>query len=360
MTRSDPDDLLIVGAGIIGLMIAWEAKRRWPRIDVTVIDRNVAGTDSGASFYSPGIQLAYGRNETERSYADYSIREWEKYFKQWNWRPGRVVGLNWLGRCDSRIMQQSTRNLEPNGVAERSLLGGPIQELVEGVVIPDQCSYDPAAPIVERMCRELSQLGVQFVEGEEVNSIAGSSPIKVESQNSVFYAHTVLACMGPWFPSSPIAESHSPNCSVRVKKVMAFDLSLPVDEQSEAVALADDYAFLIPQVERGCWLFSFGSEQWDVQPNPRELVTDDRDLQKAKSILLKYMDINDAQIGPARVFCDAYTDSGLPMIEFSKISSSVLFVGACGGNGFRFAPAIANEVLSKVMGTQECNFCPRA
>jgi L-2-hydroxyglutarate oxidase LhgO len=59
-TMSDPTDFLVIGAGVIGLRVAIEAKRRFPDASVTVIEkearpgRHASGRNSGvlhAGFY---------------------------------------------------------------------------------------------------------------------------------------------------------------------------------------------------------------------------------------------------------------------------------------------------------------------
>ena len=56
--RSDTSDVVICGAGIMGLSIAYQLKRRSPDTSVTVLER-FAGLGYGSSGYSTGFQRAY-------------------------------------------------------------------------------------------------------------------------------------------------------------------------------------------------------------------------------------------------------------------------------------------------------------
>src|SRR5262249_29860807 len=108
-----------------------------------------------------------------------------------------------------------------------------------------------------------------------------------------------------------------------------------------------DYAFLVPFVEEGYWIFSFASRHWDVEPD-KPLHADVHDFALASEILERRMPGVAPLMAPGRVFCDCYPATGKPLVVRHRSSERVAYLCAGAGNGIRFAPPCAEDALDRI------------
>lgn len=340
-------DLVVVGGGIMGLCAAAEARRRSPGAAITVIDRGDIG--GGASLYAPGIQLAIGRTAWERDLAARSLRAWTRMSVDASWTRGRSCELFWLADNPALLREMHVSGgpwSVPEGVL-RTRLSSLAVAIRGRAILADRCSYTPVAPLIRAFRRQLEAAGCRFIEGFEALRLS-SAPAGVhvlgDGGDGMLGTGAIVA-LGPWAPRSPLVpRANEPFRSLRVKKVISLHLAQRPGPECPALAFQEDYAFLIPMVEAGYWLFSFTSDHWDVDPIAERLRVEPADLAKAKSILSKWLP-RVPEIASARVFCDCYSSDRMPIVATDKSAAHVVFIGAGGGNGFRFAPACAEDAL---------------
>jgi glycine/D-amino acid oxidase-like deaminating enzyme len=340
-------DLVVVGGGIMGICAAAEAMRRSPGAAVTVVDR--ADIGGGASRYAPGIQLAIGRTARERDLATRSLRAWTSVSAEASWAIGRSCELYWLAD-DPELLRDMHVAGGPRSAPE-SALRASLSSLAITVggraILADRCSYTPVAPLIGAYRRRLEAAGCRFVEGFEASRLeSGPAGVRVLRDGGDGMSGTeAVVALGPWAPRSPLVpRADEPFRSLRVKKVISLHLAQAPGPECPALAFQEDYAFLIPMVEAGYWLFSFTSDHWDVDPIPETLAVEAADLDKARSILGKWLP-RVPEVASARVFCDCYSSDRVPIVAADRSAARVVFVGAGGGNGFRFAPACAEDAL---------------
>lgn len=348
----DAHDLAVVGGGIIGLCTALEAKRRHPRARIIVVERAAIG--GGASHYAPGIQVAIGRTEDERDLARRGLRGWDRRFPRTSRAAGRRCDLFWITRDATTLRGWHVgKEMIPS---ERSVLTSRLSGFAaaalppDAVVLADRCSYGEVRYVVGELEQRLRELGCVVCDNFEVAGVAADAiGINLQSpEGKIVRARRVVVAIGPWLPGSPLVHGARLPHRPRVKKVVSFHLDRRPTPDCPAIALADDYAFLIPMIENGYWLFSFTSNDWDVLPVASALRVDERDIERGMAILKKWFPDATPSIQSTRVFCDCYSADGVPFVAPHRTSRNVVFVGGGSGNGFRFAPPCAEDCLDAV------------
>ncbi|MFK4259366.1 NAD(P)/FAD-dependent oxidoreductase [Agrobacterium tumefaciens] len=352
MTSREPYDLAIVGSGIMGLCAAFIAATSESYQHLVVIDQN--GIGSGASGYAPGIQISVGRGQREQELAVRGTKFWQEMYPGGSWPVGRNCKLFWLTRSVSKIKQMSTTGemVQSSRAEVNSQLSSlPGLAVPDGVgVVSDQCSYSPVKHVVLDLARRLRACGVTFEERFNVASItqrAGMMIIQAPTGVELL-ARRVIVAIGPWLPNSPLREALGRTPVVRVKKVVSLHLAVKPSPSCPAIGLVGDYAFLIPMIEEGYWLFSFTSEEWDVRPNSDELKVSEDDVARAYTILANWFPSDAPKIASSRVFCDCYSTDTIPFAHPAHSMAGVAIVGGGAGNGFRFGPGCAKDALEIV------------
>jgi glycine/D-amino acid oxidase-like deaminating enzyme len=177
----------------------------------------------------------------------------------------------------------------------------------------------------------------------EIDTSARGVAVRLSTGEELRVDRVVLA-PGPWLHHAPFA-GFVPVGTARVKKVVAMHLAVAPRANDPAVALHDEDAFLLPLWWRGHWLFSYTCDEWDVNPEHLSDGLTARQVAEARRVLERYAP--DAVIGctSGRVFCDAYSASGEPVVCAVGDDGRVVFAGAANGCGYRLAPAIAAETV---------------
>ncbi|QOZ24172.1 FAD-binding oxidoreductase [Bradyrhizobium sp. CCBAU 51753] len=342
-------DLAVIGAGVMGLSAAFIAASSWPRDRIVVFDRETVG--AGASGFAPGIQINIGRNEKERSLLSRGSKIWQEIYPHGQWPSGRNCDVFWLTRDPEELTRTScgVGTAPSTSFALRERLLSLPQFLIPGdmVVALDRGSYCPVNSIVQDLAQRLKAVGTSIRERTSISRIRQRhSHISLQtSDDSELSARRAVLAIGPWLPESPLRAHFAEEPRVRVKKVVALHLAARPTTNCPMVGLFDDYAFLIPMIEEGYWLFSFTSQEWDVRPDPGGLHISSDDLARATAILAKWFSPDSPAVVSARVFCDCYSDDGVPFSRPAQDVAGLYVIGGGAGNGFRFGPACAEEAI---------------
>jgi len=350
---TDRYDLAIVGGGIVGAWTLYLATLRHPRWRIVLVDRYRVG--EGATAHSAGVLLATGRSARERRLAAISA---DLY--------GNIrapFGLS-TTRADVFWVVDARSNDEVRAVAvDFSIDGGSVAqaELEHRVGVSmhlddthtvlrggTAISHEPGLIAKSLISAGLCSANVSCVEGVAVTMIQPSA-VGAElrlADGRAFHAKRSVIAIGPWIaeqPFEPFANAHG----VRIKKVVALHIDRPPQPDAVAVFFPKDDAYLMPLPARNQWLFSFHCDEWDCRPRKHALEINDRDRDVAKEVLRRYLpELADLCCG-GRVFCDAYTSTGEPLVQLDP-SRAAVFAGAGSGAGFRLAPGIASEALQLI------------
>ncbi|ACD14709.1 MULTISPECIES: NAD(P)/FAD-dependent oxidoreductase [Burkholderia] len=347
---NDRYDLAIVGGGIVGAWTLYLATLRHPGWRIVLVDRYRVG--DGATAHSAGVLLATGRSARERKLAAISA---DLY--------GSVqapLGLN-TTRADVFWVTDAQSSDEVRTVAVDFSIGGgsiPQAELESRLGLSVRLdavqtvlrggtaiSHDPGLIARSLISASLRSANVSCVEGAAVTKMqpsAGGTELCLADGRALHAARSVVA-VGPWIIEQPF-EAFADAHDVRIKKVVALHVDRAPQPDAAAVFFPQDDAYLMPLPARNQWLFSFRSDEWDCRPRKHALEISDRDRNVAEAVLRRYLpDLADVCCG-GRVFCDAYTSTGEPLVSLDPCLPAV-FAGAGSGAGFRLAPGIAEEAL---------------
>lgn len=110
------------------------------------------------------------------------------------------------------------------------------------------------------MAQRLKTIGVSICEGTSIERISqGPSNILLQTSDDREPQGAAVLAIGPWLPHSPLFEHLTDEPRERVKKAVSLHLAARPPPDCPMIGLFDDYAFLIPMIEEGYWLFSFTS-----------------------------------------------------------------------------------------------------
>lgn len=330
----------VIGAGIIGCLVAKELLAAFPGADIVVLERDLAG--SGASRRSAGVHFPTGRTAGVRSMASYSQAYYEDLHRA---RPELPIFPIDLYAVSSPEAAETVRAdfIEPGELCHPAAAGALAADIGPGTVswnVPG-CQIADVANLVAALARELRER-VQLLEGAAVTFVAergGQVEVSLASGQTLAFSELVLA-PGPWVGDE--AWSHlTGSLGIRVKKVVAFHLERAVERTSCALLFPEEDAFLVPLPYRGHWLFSYTCTEWDVLPDRLDRGVSEADLRDARRVLVRYAPELEPALRSGRVFCDAYSASREPVVSAVGASGNVVFAGAANGSGYRLAPAIA-------------------
>lgn len=336
----------VVGAGIVGCLVAHEVLRRTPDAQVMLIDRDAVG--SGASRRSAGLHFPRGASDRVRRMSAYS----EDFY-------ARLAGADAdvpIHFVDMTVVASAARAAE---VHEAYL---PSAKLTAATApddgrlrIPDGslawdgqgCQYADVPRLAQHLAGRLPR-AVRRLEGVAVTAVepaADAVVLRLSTGDDVVADRVVLA-PGPWVADPAWGDLLAP-AGIRVKKVVALHVDEPAGPRDRCVVLHDEDAFLMPMAHRGHWLFSYTCQEWDVHPDSLEPALQAHHLAQARAILARYAPALAARCTSGRVFCDAYTPDRQPFVHALEPTGRVVFAGGANGSGYRLAPAIAAEAVDQ-------------
>lgn len=350
--------IAVVGGGILGSAIAHEIHRRSTRAEVTLLDRDELG--SGASGRSAGLHVPAGATARIRDMAAYSENYYARLAEQYPRLPVRPVEMAVVGaRSDAqrlatwalegRLSRAHDESDDPRPGCRGALAGGLVR-VPAGCDVwnLEGCHYADVRALARILARELSP-GVAVRESVRVDGIdagAGGVVLRLGTGETLTVDRAVLAA-GPWL-NAPAWSALLAPLGVRVKKVVALHIERRPAAADPAVFFPQDDAFLLPLAHRGHWLFSYTCREWDVDPDDLHAGLSARDAEQAGAVLRRYVPDPAARRGTSgtaavsgRVFCDAYSADGEPLVRALDGAGRIVFAGAANGSGYRLAPALA-------------------
>lgn len=339
-------DITVVGGGIVGCMIAGEIVARAPRRSVVLIDRDEVG--GGASRLSAGLHVPRGATDRVRRMTEYShdfylrLKACEPSLPIHRVRMSVVAGAGSAARIDEVYLDRAALT---RAEAPAHPTGYRVPE-ESAVWHSDGCQYADVYALTKILAGRLRQR-VDVREGVRVEAIdrAGTGVHVRLSTGETIRSERVVLAPGPWLHDPAWRELVAP-LGVRVKKVVALHLSRPATAGEEGVLFQDEDAFLLPFPHRGHWLYSYTCREWDVEPDSVRGGLTAADLAAGREILARYRATEHACTS-GRVFCDAYSPDGEPLVHTFP-DDRLVFAGAANGSGYRLAPAIAAEAADQL------------
>jgi D-arginine dehydrogenase len=343
-------DIAIVGAGIIGCLVAREAASRAPGASIVVLDRGAIG--SSASLLSAGLQCPRGSSEGVRAMAEFSLDYYAELRDAQPSLPIRPVGMSVVAAesaasavhgayLERARLARKDKLVETDGLARGAVRIPPGTAVWSG----DGCDYADVGMLARDIARVLRPR-VAFREAVAVKAVelvASGVVLRLGIGESLTAAAVVLA-PGPWL-ACPAWRDYASSLGARVKKIVSLHIDRQPTDADDVVVFHDEDAFLLPLHRQGYWLFSYTCHDWDVAPDDLADGLSGRDLQEGCRALRRWSpELADRVIG-GRVFCDAYSGDGEPIVAALVPDGRLVFAGAANGSGYRLAPAIARQAI---------------
>jgi glycine oxidase len=201
--------VIIIGAGIIGLSLAWRLAQRGVR--VTLLERSaVAGEASwaAAGMLAPGGEFESG--ETARFAVD-SLKMYPDFVRELKESSGSPIDFRVCGTLEIDSDADPERQAQ-NGIRSYLVDYAEASKLVPGIApiegifrfYPDDALVDPreACRALVKVCRTL---GVCIVENCDVRSIDASRNVTVDSTQGLFESDRLAIAAGAWSGSIPVS-----------------------------------------------------------------------------------------------------------------------------------------------------------
>ena len=348
--------LLIVGGGVMGHVTALLAARNDPRLDITLVERDRPG--SGASSRSAGLHFPIGRSPRVRALSRASQLFYEGEMRQRSALPIRPLTLRI--HCDAG---------KADWLASIVTTGASLQRCERAPAVADpfarRCerwtatgAHQALVGAYIRWIRHHLSGRVRFVEGTRVLDVdvSGRQAVARTADGQALRADHVVLSPGPF----ALAREFQPfvrSLSIRIKRVVAFHLDEPCPALEPGVDLfVEDDAFLMPRADGQGRVFSFTSEEWDVDPHVMAGGATKRDRDAAGAVLSRVAPGLSSRLCGAQAFCDAYSANREPIVAplvGAPGAARIVLAGAANGSGYRLAPAMATEALGQ-LGLMAC------
>lgn len=341
-------ETVVVGAGVLGCLIARELLAADPTASVTVLDRDLVA--SGASRRSAGLHFPRGANPTVRAMATESQRYYAELSATRPELPIHRLGMTVIAP------EHAEPKLRETYLPETGLRR--VTDVPEGVTLPegtaawsgDGCQYADVPALTQALAAELRPR-VEFLEGATVTGVVTDvDGVRLTLGTGVaLTAGRAVLAPGPWLADKAWRHLVEP-LGARVKKIVALHIERPAVPGDGAVVFQEEDAFLLPYRHRGHWLFSYTCAEWDVDPDTVEPGLTPAHGEEARALLGRYAPGLVDRCVSGRVFCDAYAPGGAPLVRPLTDDGRLLFAGAAGGSGYRLAPALARETVRLLSG----------
>jgi glycine/D-amino acid oxidase-like deaminating enzyme len=341
-------DLVVVGAGIVGSVVAEEARRRAPAAKILMLDAAQAG--SGATRYSAALSTPTGATDAHRRL----VLRAERWYAELEGcgGPRRRHLITYWVVPESEVDQLRAEFVSdppvPIGPADRVRLSATYPDLV---VRPDEVVLRSAgvwagraAATAQMLAARLNQSGSSGCwEGVRVDDVQpdGAGQVVLTHTGERLHTRHVVLATGAWLAD----DARRVGWPLRVKKVAALHLARrPALDDPVVIFCAED-AFLLPLPEQGLTLFSFYCPTWDVRP-ARDLMIEPDELAAARAVLAARSPSLVAAVAGGRAAGDGYLPARLPSVAEDPTRPGVVVAGGCSGSGFQLAPALAESALA--------------
>lgn len=343
------EDLVVVGGGIVGMLVAALARLRHPDWRIRIVERSLLG--HGATAYSAGLMPFEGQTAAAREMAARARQGYAALRRHGLELPETQVAARWVvpAAQHKSLEERCGRPLAPlpRDGYRPACTTSPVPLLAAGEVVLDGGSVarlDAPAALMA-LARWARERGVECCEGAAVRRISGGPVFAVDCSDGVsLFASRVVLATGPWLLLESLWAAARPVGQARTKKIVVFHVTPAPPPDACLILFPEDDVFLLPVPEQGRWLLSVPSQTWDWLPDDRSLSPADLDL--ARAFMANRFPCWEAQVSGASVFGDGYTPDRQPVVQ--RLARSLVRVGCCSGSGVRLGPALAEEALEKL------------
>ncbi len=351
--QTEIHDIAVVGAGVIGALTAYIAKRAHPEFRITLLDRDLIGM--GASAYGGAIRIPLGLTENHRALVRRSEELFAVFSRDSVVPPIQSKTIYWFVKehCTKQFLEKLTDPLVRSATADEI---ADLSNVIPGLVPPAGAVPFVSFTAATGNAGALARWAVSVLRKEPgFSGNECAAVVNVEDQRNRFkvqlsdgrniFARYVVWSTGPWL-DDPLPWPEGAIPTRRIKKVAALHLDFQAKDTDPIVFFHDDDAYFLPNPERNAWIYCFASPVWDVNPADKPFALGSDDLTLALTLLDHHAPGLSGKWMGARVFCDAYAPERLPFSQTHPVSPNFVLATCGSGSGYRLGPAIAEQALS--------------
>lgn len=355
----DPRDVLVVGAGVIGLAVAWRCAQRG--LTVSVVDpapgRGASWTAAGmlapvTELHYEGAELLALNVESARRYPDFAAELTEATGIDVGYRRCGTVQAAWdaADLAELRALRDFQASL---GVASQVLTGSELREaepalaagLPGGLWAADDHQVDNRR-LHAALLAAAGSAGVELVEDRvaEVELAGGRVAGAALAGGAHLAAGTVVICAGAW--SRQIAGLH-PQVAPRVRPVKGQTVRLrgPADLLGHVVrgAVKGSPVYLVPRAD-GEIVLGASSEEAGFDQRPRAGAVYDL-LRDAQSLVPELSEVEFVEVSTG---LRPGSPDNAPLLGNAALAGLVLATGHY-RNGILLAPVTGDEIAHLIV-----------
>ena len=363
MTATSPQrtsyDLVVVGAGAIGLACAWRAAQAGLSVLVLERDRPGAGASGvAAGMLAPVTEADFGEQELLALNVE-GRALWGEFAAELEERSGLPAGYADSGclvvaadRDDAAELRrlheyQQTLGLDAEWLtptAARALEPGLSPRIGGAISTPDDGQVEPRA-VVAALAAALAEEGGELVEGTEVVELTGDAGtvtgLRTAAGDDVGAGH-VLVAGGAWTGRAPFADEPGAP-AVRPVKGQLLELRAAAGQAPPASRLVRTPRCYVVCRAHGRVVIGATTEDRGFDTT----VTADGVFRLLEAAMEVLPDVAELELVGARAGLRPGTPDGRPVIEAGRRDGLVWATGH-GRNGVLLAPLTANRVLGLV------------
>ncbi|WP_192250925.1 FAD-dependent oxidoreductase [Mesorhizobium caraganae] len=334
--------LLFIGSGILGMMSASAAATG---AFSEIIATEQAFGSIGASHYSGGVHFPYGRQARTRSLTRKSAVALAAM-------AGSDVN-GWYRPLALRVAAGPDEAINPAQFTEPLDAARPDIGSLAPNFSDDTRFWNIGGAHVADVPALIAQLQRELV--AKIRVAHGLRCIRLREKGDaaeaefatgeIITADAVILAGGPWIVQPPFREL-AETLSIRIKKVVALHLDRTSTPDDPLIFMPGVDAFLLPQPGVSRWLFSYTSADWDVRPETLACGLSRADLRAGRAVLEQFCPELGRDLTFGRVFCDAYSPTGPPVVARLMSKSRIIPAGAANGSGYRFSAQLAREAVA--------------
>jgi D-arginine dehydrogenase len=345
VTAGLSEDLAVVGGGIIGCFVAYEAARTHPGRRVVLLERSTIG--AGATAWSAGVSFPLAATAPHRRL----VRESATTFARlrdtaageflWPLRMIYVVGRAGRAGFPGRVVDTELRAVteDERGQVERMLPGVRLGADDELLTHDGHGFAVDARGLAEWLVSEHVTVHL----GQQVTGIRPEvGGYRLVGGDAEWSAGQVVVATGAWPTLVPASVSWPDGPPVRTKRVAALHADLPTEPGDPLVYFVDDDLFFLPSTT-GPTLVSFYRDVWDVDPASMDGRANEEDLRCGTDAVRRRSPAAAEAVAGGRAFCDGYAPDRLPVVTAHH--PGLVSIRGGSGSGVRLAPALAAEAL---------------
>lgn len=342
-------NIAVVGGGIIGLLTAIALANREPTYKISLFDSSdLAGN---ATRQSLCLDLPFGYTAGKREFSERSRELWNHFQDSWLDYNFQKTTLHGIVRSDDvdRILKgffdHSKIIVEP----VNKLLSPFSFDLNKDYVLlkGERCWYAQGDGLYRCLLEVLKNISnIHYHSKPFLEHIVSSKEFVTTTfqDGATVYFDKVILALGPWLPKFINKNPHLNIQNIRTKKIACFKIDKMSSPTHPVYYFFSDDAFLVPNKVGSDWWLSITVKDWDVDPDDT-LTISDLEYQAAKTILNAYAPAYVDYCYKGRVFCDAYSETWEPIIDYCDEYKNIIFASGCSGSGVRLAPAIAEKSM---------------